>query len=77
MDFTLYLPHVVLGLLMFHYSDATSQSTVVHTAAKSPLIALGIINFDCFEIGSAVEASNSVELTVDNGETNLTMEKKV
>lgn len=59
-------PHVVFSLLMLHHANAASQSTIVHAAAQSPLIALGIIHLDRLQIGSPVEAADSVELTIHN-----------
>lgn len=59
-------PHVIFSLLMLHYANAASQSTIVHATAQSPLIALGIIHLDRLQIGSPVKAADRIELTIHN-----------
>jgi hypothetical protein len=52
---------------MLHHANAPAQPTIIHATTESPLVALGIINLNGFEIGSSIKASNGVELTVHNG----------
>lgn len=62
---------------MFHHANATTQTAIIHAAAQTPLITFGIIDLDCFQIGSSIEATDGVQLTVNNSETNLKLRKIV
>lgn len=56
---------------MFHHANAPAQTTIVHCTTESPLIALRIVNLDCFEVGSSIKSTDSIKLTVHNSKTNL------
>ena len=55
----------------FDNADATTQSSVVHRSAKSPLVLLRVVNFNSFQVSRAIKPTDSVQLTVNNSQTDL------
>lgn len=49
---------------MLHHANTAAQPAIVHAPTQPPLIALGIVNLDCFQIRCAIEAADRVQLSV-------------
>lgn len=65
------LPHIIFSLRRSHYTNSTTQSSIVHAATQSPLIRFGIIHFDSFQICGAIETTHGVQLTINDRQSDL------
>jgi len=49
-----------------HHTNASTQSPVVHGSTKSPLVLLLVVHFNGLQVSSAVKATDSIQLAIDN-----------
>ncbi len=65
--------------MLRHFDDtnATAKPTIIHGTAKTPLILLWIVHFNCFQVGRAIETPYSVKLTINNCQPHLKYKKKI
>lgn len=62
-----------MSLVLRHFDNAyaTSEPSVVHGTAQTPLILFWIVHFYCLQVCRAIKSADSIQLPVHDSESNL------
>jgi len=56
----------------FDDANAATESSIVHTTVDLPTVLLGVKHFHRLEVRRAVKTTDCHQLTIDDGQTDLT-----
>ena len=66
------LKQMTVGMRQFDDTNAATESSIVHTTVDLPTVLLGVVHFHRLEVRRAVKTTDCHQLTIDDGQTDLT-----